>query len=90
MKTGFAERAYDCYKEKGRDVCIKEWNKIARSPYIVAKNVIRNMDKGKGVIAPTSLAKILYFARHFEFLVDFLNKNIMGPKELERLRKLAR
>ena len=57
MKTGFADKAYDCYKQKGRDACVKEFNKIAGSPYIVAKNIIKNMDKGKEVITTTLKTK---------------------------------
>ncbi len=87
MNTGFAEKAYDCYREKGRDVCVKEFNKMAGSPYVVARNIIRSMDKGKEVITPTFLSKLWYFTRYLGFVVDFSMKNIMGPKELEKIRK---
>jgi len=87
MKTGFAEKAYDCYKEKGRDVCIKEFNKMAGSPYPVARTIIKKMDRGKEVITPTFLSKLWYLARYFGFLVDFSMKNILGPKELKKIQK---
>ena len=87
MKTGFADNAYSCYKEKGRNMCIEEFNKIAESPYVVAKNIIKNMDKGKEVITPTLRAKVWYLTRYFGFAVDFVMKYILGPKERKHLEQ---
>ena len=89
MKTGFAENAYNCYKEKGRNMCIEEFNKIAESPYVVARNIIKNIDKGKEVITPTFRAKIWYLTRYFGFVVDFAMKYILGPKEKKHLEQAA-
>jgi hypothetical protein len=85
MKTGFADSAFDCYEEKGRKVCVEEFNKIAGSPYKVAKNVIKKIDKGKTVITPTFLSKILYFMRYFGFVIDFSIKKFLAPKQLKQL-----
>ena len=87
MKTGFADNAYSCYKEKGRNMCIEEFNKIAESPYVVAKDIIKNMDKGKEVITPTLRAKIWYSTRYFGLAVDFVMKYILGPKERKHLEQ---
>ncbi|MBI2043234.1 SDR family NAD(P)-dependent oxidoreductase [Candidatus Pacearchaeota archaeon] len=87
MKTGFAEKAYDCYKEKGRNMCIEKFNKIAESPYVVAKNIIKNMNKGKEIITPTLRAKMWYSTRYFGFVVDFVMKYILGPKERKHLEQ---
>ena len=88
MKTGFAENAYDCYKEKGRDVCIAEFNKSGESPYVIAKNIIKKMDKGKEVITPAFLSKLWYFMRYLGFLIDFVMTNFLGPKQLKKLEKI--
>ena len=87
MKTGFAKVAYDCYAIKGRDECIKEFNKMAGSPYIVAKKIVAQMDSGKEVILPTFLSFLWYTAGYFEFIVNFVMKNILGPKQAEHLMK---
>jgi len=90
MKTGFAKTAYDCYKIKGKESCVKEFNKIAGSPYTVAKSIVKNMDKGKEVITPTLKSKIWYSARYTGWIVDLVMKNILGPKELKKLDKSKR
>lgn len=87
MNTGFADKAYDCYKTKGRDMCVKEFNKIAGSPYPVAKNIVNNLDSGKEVITPTFKAKLWYFTRYAAWLVDLSMKNILGPKELKHIQQ---
>lgn len=85
MNTGFANVAFDCYEKKGRDMCVKEFNKIAGSPYVVAKRIVMNMDKGMEVITPTFKAAMWYTARYFGFLVDFVMKYFLGPKEMKHL-----
>ncbi len=85
MKTGFAEIAYDCYEKNGKEMCVIKFNKSAGSPYEVARNIIKNMDKGKEVITPTFKAKLWYTMRYFGFVVDFAMENILGPKELRHL-----
>tara|TARA_Y100000310_G_C20627412_1_gene786719 strand:+ start:159 stop:1001 length:843 start_codon:yes stop_codon:yes gene_type:complete len=85
MKTGFAEIAYDCYKKYGKEVCIARFNKIAGSPYKVAKVIVKKMDKGKKVITPTLKSKLWYFMKHFEGFIDLIMKNSLGPKELKHL-----
>jgi len=87
MNTGFADKAFDCYKTKGRDECVKEFNKIAGSPYTVAKKIVKKMNKGKEVITPTLKAKLWYFMRYLGFLVNFINKNIMASKQLKHIQK---
>jgi hypothetical protein len=88
MKTGFAEKAYDCYMVDGKKVCVERFNKSAGSPIGVAKNIIKKLDSGKEVITPTIKSKLWYFMRYFGFVVDFSMKNILGPKELEHLNKV--
>jgi short-subunit dehydrogenase len=87
MKTGFADNAYDCYAKHGRTECVEKFNKIAGSPYQVAKVILKNMKKGKEVITPTFKAKIWYLMRYFGFVVDLIMKNVLGPKELRTIIK---
>ena len=87
MKTGFANVAYDCYERNGQIVCSNDFNKIAGNPMVVARKIVRNMDKGKEVITPTPKARLWYTMRYFGFVVDFVMKNILGPKELKRFKK---
>jgi len=87
MKTGFAGSAFDCYQKYGKEMCVKNFNKIAGDPLVVAKSIIRNMDKGNEVITPTFKAKIWYFTRYFGWIVDLIMKNILGPKELKHLEE---
>jgi short-subunit dehydrogenase len=87
MNTGFADKAFDCYKEKGRDACVKEFNKIAGSPYPIAKKIIKKMDKGKEIIVPTLRAKLLYFMKHFPRPIDFVMRKIFAPKQLKHIKK---
>jgi|TARA_B100002003_G_C14109199_1_gene533491 short-subunit dehydrogenase len=87
MKTGFAKVAFDCYEENGKKICVEKFNKIAGSPYVVAKNIVRKMDKGKEVITPTFKAKIWYFTRYLGFVVDFFMKYSLGPKQLKHLEE---
>ena len=88
MKTGFADVAYDCYVQDGKKICVARFNKSAGSPYVVAKNIIKNLDKGKEVITPTITSKIWYFMRYFGFAIDFIMKQILGPKELKHLEEI--
>jgi hypothetical protein len=81
MKTKFAEKAYDCYIENGQRICVQRFNKGAGDPLIVARNVLRNINNSKEVITPTFKSKVWYFMRYFGFIVDFVMKNILGPKE---------
>ena len=90
MKTGFAKAAYDCYEKEGHLICVDRFNKTAGDPTIVARNIIKKMHKGKEVITPTMRAKVLYFMRYFAGLIDLINKNIMGPKELKHIQTLKR
>lgn len=88
MKTGFADNSYDCYKKNGKDVCVKKFNSKGGNPRIVAKSIIKNMDKGKEVILPTFLSGLWYSMRYFGFAVDFVMKNFLGPKERKNIDKL--
>ncbi len=88
MKTGFADKAYHCYKENGKDVCVAKFNSKGGDPHLVAEKIVRNMDKGKEVILPTFLSRVWYSMRYFGFAVDFAMKNILGPKELENIGHL--
>jgi len=86
MNTGFAKKAYDCYAIKGRQECVKEFNKIAGSPYPVAKKIIRQMNSGKEVILPTFKSHAWYLSRYLGFAVDLVMKNVLGPKQKEHLK----
>tara|TARA_Y100000310_G_scaffold345843_1_gene471051 strand:+ start:8541 stop:9203 length:663 start_codon:yes stop_codon:yes gene_type:complete len=90
MKTGFAERAYDCYMKNGKKVCVEKFNKIAGSPRQVAEVVVKNMDKGKEVITPTAKAGVWYSMRYLGWIVDLIMKNVLGPKEAESLMKVKK
>ena len=85
MKTGFADHAYNCHKENGKIVCATEFNKTAGDPDIVARKIVEKIDSGVEVITPTFKAGLWYTMRYFGFIVDFVMKNILGPKELKRL-----
>ncbi len=85
MKTGFAESAYDCYKKFGKKACVENFNKIAGDPYVVARVVVAEMDKGNEVVLPTFKARMWFFMRYFGWVVDFVVKNVLGPKELKHL-----
>ncbi|MAH03378.1 hypothetical protein CMI39_01175 [Candidatus Pacearchaeota archaeon] len=85
MKTGFAEKAYDCYEVNGKRVCVERFNKVAGNPSIVANSIVKNLDSGKEVILPTFKSFLWYTMRYFGFIVDFIMKNILGPKELKHL-----
>tara|TARA_Y100000310_G_C20687609_1_gene820104 strand:+ start:2042 stop:2902 length:861 start_codon:yes stop_codon:yes gene_type:complete len=87
MKTGFAEKAYDCYIKNGKRICVERFNKIAGSSLKVAGVIVRKIDSGKEVITPTLKAKLWYFTRYFGWAVDLMMKNILGPKELEHLEQ---
>lgn len=86
MKTGFADSAYKCYKEKGQDVCAKDFNKIAGSAYDVAETIVKKMDSGREVITPTPRAGFWYFMRYFGWVVDLSMSRLLGPKELEKIK----
>ena len=88
MKTGFAKVAYDCYEKDGKTVCIESFNKAAGDPAIVARAIVNQIDSGREVITPTFKAKLWYFMRYFGFMVDFVMKNILGPKELKHLEMI--
>jgi uncharacterized protein len=88
MKTGFAKAAYDCYQEHGREFCAEKFNKIAGSPIRVAKVIVRNLDKRKEVILPTFKSFIWYSTRYTGFIVDFIMKNFLGPKEKKNINKI--
>ena len=85
MKTKFAEKAYDCYIENGKRICVQRFNKGAGDPLVVAKSTLRNMDKGREVVTPTFKSKLWYFMRYFGFVVDFTMKNVLGPKEKKHI-----
>ena len=87
MKTGFAEKAYDCYIENGKRVCVERFNKVAGDPGVVARAIVRKLDSGREVITPTFKAKVWYFTRYFGWIVDLSMKNILGPKEKMHLEK---
>jgi uncharacterized protein len=87
MRTGFAKVAYDCYEKDGKVICVESFNKLAGDPMIVARKVVKNIDKGKEVITPTLKAKLWYFMRYFGWLVELSMKNILGPKELSKLKE---
>lgn len=81
MKTGFADKAYDCYMENGKKVCVERFNKIAGSSMDVAKVIVQKLNSGKEVITPTLKAKVWYLTRYVGFIVDFAMENFLGPKE---------
>jgi len=86
MKTGFANVAYDCYERDGQIVCSNDFNKMAGDPMVVAKNIVKKLDKGHEVITPTTKAGLWYTMRYFGFIVDFVMKNFLGPKELKSIK----
>ena len=88
MKTGFADKAYDCYKKNGKDVCVARFNSKGKNPKSVAENIIKKMDSGKEVILPSFLSWFWYTMRYFGFFVDFAMKNILGPKERKNISHL--
>jgi short-subunit dehydrogenase len=88
MKTGFAEKAYNCYIKDGKRVCVERFNKIAGDPLVVARKVVDNLDSGKEVILPTFKSFIWYSSRYFGWIVDLVMKNVLGPKELEHIGKI--
>jgi len=85
MKTGFAGIAYDCYIKDGKRICVEKFNKIAGDPAVVARTIVRKLDSGREVITPTFKSKLWYLSRYFGFVVDFVMKNSLGPKELKQL-----
>ena len=85
MKTGFADKAYDCYVKNGKKMCVEKFNKMAGSSMKVAKVIVRKLDSNTEVVTPTFKAKIWYSTRYVGWIVDFFMKNILGPKELKRL-----
>ena len=85
MKTGFADKAYDCYVKDGKKVCVEIFNKAAGSSMKVARSIVRNLDSGREVVTPTFKAGLWYFMRYFGWVVDLVMKNILGPKELEHI-----
>lgn len=87
MNTGFAKKAFDCYKTEGKDQCVKKFNDTAGSPYQVAKKIVNKIDSGKEVITPTLKSKIWYFMRYFGWIVDLSMKYIIGPKQFKDLNK---
>ena len=87
MKTEFAKTAFNHYEEEDEKFYVKEFDKIAGSTHKVAKNIAKNIDKGKEVITPTFKAKIWYFMRYFGFAVDLIMKYYLGPKQLKHLEK---
>jgi len=87
MKTGFADKAFDCYVKDGKKVCVEKFNKSAGAPIKVARKIVKNLDSGKEVILPTFLSHLWYAMRYFGFAVDFSMKNFLGPKELKNLEK---
>ncbi|MBT7705952.1 SDR family oxidoreductase [archaeon] len=88
MKTGFAQRAYDCYMKDGKRVCVEKFNSAAGPANVVAKNILRKIDKGNEVIIPTAKAGLWYFMRYLGWAVDLSMKNILGPKEKNSLMKI--
>jgi len=88
MNTDFAKTAFHCKDDETKQMCVERFNKIAGNPEIVAKEIVKNMDKGKEVITPTFKSKIWYFMRYFGFIVDFAVKNFMASKQLEEIRKM--
>jgi hypothetical protein len=88
MKTGFAEKAYDCYMKDGKKICVERFNKVAGDPLIVAKQIVKKINSGKEVITPTLKSKIWYLTRYFGWIVDLSMKNILGPKEKMHLEKV--
>jgi len=88
MKTDFAKTAFHCGDNETKQMCVERFDKIAGSPKIVAKKIIKDMDKGKEVITPTFKAKLWYFMRYFGFVVDFVMKNFMASKQLEEIKKM--
>jgi hypothetical protein len=89
MKTDFAKTAFHCDDNETKRMCVERFNKIAGDPRDVAKQVIKNMGKGKEVITPTFKAKLWYFMRYFGFVVDFSVKHFLAPKQLEELKKMG-
>ncbi len=85
MKTDFAKQAFNCEEINDRKKCVEEFNKMAGSPYLVAKKIINKMDSGKEVILPTFLSFLWYSTRYTGFLVDFAMKNFLGPKQEKSL-----
>jgi hypothetical protein len=85
MKTGFADKAYDCYIKNGKKMCVEKFNSGAGSSMKVAKVIVRKLDSNTEVVTPTFKAKIWYFMRYFGWIVDFFMKNVLGPKELKHL-----
>jgi short-subunit dehydrogenase len=88
MNTGFAQEAFNCDHEKGKDFCVEKFNKKAGSPYQVARTIVNQMNSGKEVITPTFKSKMWYFMRYFGWVVDLSMKNIIGPKQLKDLKKI--
>jgi uncharacterized protein len=89
MNTGFATHAFDCSFRKDKNACADEFNKMAGKTEKVAKQVVRNINKGKRIILPTFKSRLWYFMRHFEVLVDLIMKKGMGAKQLRHLKKDA-
>ena len=85
MKTGFADKAYDCYIKDGKKMCVEMFNKVAGSSMKVAEAIVRKLDSNAEVITPTLKAKLWYFTRYVAWIVDFFMKNVLGPKELKHL-----
>ncbi len=88
MKTDFAKTAFHCNNNETKQMCVERFNKVAGDPRIVAKKIVKNMDKGKEVITPTFGAKLWYFMRYFGFVVDFVMKKFIAPKQLEDIKKM--
>lgn len=85
MRTGFAEKAYDCYVKDGKKMCVERFNKVAGSSMKVAEVIVRKLDSNAEVVTPTFKAKLWYFTRYVGWVVDFFMKNVLGPKELKHL-----
>lgn len=85
METEFGEKAYSDYKEK--ENLVKEFNKIGKNPYAVARKIINEMDKGKEVITPTLKSKFWYFFGRFYFFVDSYIGNFVAPKQKKSLEE---
>jgi hypothetical protein len=72
IKTEFAENAFENYEEDKRKKYIKNFNKGAENPEIIAKKIIKKLDSNKEIIITSFRSFICYLSRYFPDVVDFI------------------
>ncbi len=72
IKTDFAKNAFQNYSQEECKKYVKNFNKDAENPEVIAKKIIKKLDSKKEIIIPNFRAFVCYASRYFPETINLI------------------